>query len=134
MDDRFFLDEEFDADIDLTPLIDVVFMLLIFFFMATTFLKPVVEVNLARAASAVSTSERPEQTLITITRDGLIYHDEVLLSREDLPAFMGDLPDARINLYVDQDAPFEAFMAVLDQARLNGREDLAITTLPKEND
>ena len=37
MDEPKFLDDDFDADIDLTPLIDVVFMLLLFFILASTF-------------------------------------------------------------------------------------------------
>ena len=44
MEEPKFLDDDFGADIDLTPLIDVVFMLLLFFILAATFSAPVLKV------------------------------------------------------------------------------------------
>ncbi|MBN1269011.1 MAG: biopolymer transporter ExbD [Kiritimatiellae bacterium] len=130
MDDRFFLDREFDADIDLTPLIDVVFMLLVFFFTATTFIKPVIEVNLPAAGSAEA-AEPGDEMILTITAEGAILHNGQTLAGEDLPALMRRDSGQRLNLHVDRAAPFESFVTVLDEARLNGRENVAITALPR---
>ena len=131
MDDRFLLDREFDAEIDLTPLIDVVFMLLVFFFMASTFIRPVMEVNLPAAGSARAAAEQGDEIILTITAEGAILHDGRALAAADLPALMRRDRGQRLNLHVDRAAPFEAFVTVLDEARLNGREDLAITALPR---
>jgi hypothetical protein len=48
MEEPRFLESDFDADVDLTPLIDVVFMLLLFFILVATFSQPVLEVALRR--------------------------------------------------------------------------------------
>ena len=54
MEETQFLDDDFDADIDLTPLIDVVFMLLLFFILAASFSQPVLQVALPAAGTADS--------------------------------------------------------------------------------
>ena len=127
----FSLDKEFDEEIDLTPLIDVVFILLIFFFITSTFIRPSLPVNLAKAASAAASAERKEQLVITIDADGVLFNDGVTLAREDIPALITSNPDLGINLFVDRAAPFEAFLSVIDEARLLNREDISITTLPE---
>ncbi len=129
--DEFSLDAEFDEEIDLTPLIDVVFILLIFFFVTSTFIRPSLPVNLAKAASAAASAERKEQLVISIDANGVLFNNEVTLIREDIPALLNANPDLGINLFVDRDAPFEAFLSVIDEARLLNREDISITTLPE---
>ena len=130
MMEDFSLDKEFDEEIDLTPLIDVVFILLIFFFITSTFIRPSLPVNLAKAASAAASTERREQLVITIDADGGLFNDGASLARDDLPALIQANPGLGINLFVDRAAPFESFLAVIDEARLLDREDLSITTLP----
>ena len=129
--DEFSLDAEFDEEIDLTPLIDVVFILLIFFFITSTFIRPSLPVNLAKAASAAASAERKEQLVISIDADGVLFNDGMTLAREDVPALLNANPELGINLFVDRAAPFEAFLAVIDEARLLDREDISITTLPE---
>ena len=128
--EEFSLDKEFDAEIDLTPLIDVVFILLIFFFITSTFIQPSLPVNLAKAASAAASAERKEQLVITIDAAGSFFYDGVLVARENIPAVLQLSPELGINLFVDRAAPFESFLAVIDEARLLGRDDVSITTLP----
>jgi biopolymer transport protein ExbD len=126
----FSLDKEFDEEIDLTPLIDVVFILLIFFFVTSTFIRPSLPVNLAKAASAAASAERKEQLVITINAQGALFNGSAPLSREEIPALLEANPEKGINLFVDRAAPFESFLAVVDEARLLKREDISITTLP----
>lgn len=126
----FSLDKEFDEEIDLTPLIDVVFILLIFFFVTSTFIRPSLPVNLAKAASAAASAERKEQLVITIDANGTLFHEGIVLIREELPELIRANPDRGINLFVDRAAPFESFLSVIDETRLMGRDDVSITTLP----
>ena len=130
MIEDFSLDKEFDEEIDLTPLIDVVFILLIFFFITSTFIQPSLPVNLAKAASAAASAERKEQLVITIDKDGTLFHDGMVLTKEELPGLIRVNPDLGLNLFVDREAPFEAFLSVIDETRLQGRDDVSITTLP----
>jgi len=127
----FSLDKEFDEEIDLTPLMDVVFILLLFFFITSTLIHPSLPVNLAKAASATVSAERKEPLVITIDSAGDLFYDGVLLTREKIPALLKENPELSINLWVDRAAPFEAFLSVVDEARLLDRDDLSITTLPE---
>lgn len=127
----FSLDREFDEEIDLTPLIDVVFILLIFFFISSTFIRPSIPVDLAKAASAAASAERQEQLVISIDAKGALFHEGEPLASEEVSALLETNPDIGMNLFVDRAAPFEAFLAVLDEARLLNREDVSITTLPE---
>ncbi len=128
--EEFSLDRDFDEEIDLTPLIDVVFILLIFFFITSTFIQPSLPVNLAKAASASASAERKEQLVITIDAEGSLFHDGMIMTRAEIPALIRANPELGINLFVDRSAPFESFLSVIDETRLLGREDVSITTLP----
>ena len=130
MFEHFSLDDEFDAEIDLTPLVDTIFILLIFFVLTTTFIRPSLPVNLAKAASAAVAAERKEQLVITIDAQGALFNGSKPLAREAIPALLAANPEKGINLFVDRAAPFESFLAVVDEARLLHREDISITTLP----
>jgi len=130
MIEDFSLDKEFDEEIDLTPLIDVVFILLIFFFITSTFIRPALPVNLAKASSAVAAAERKEQLVLSIDAQGGIFYGNRSLSRTEVSGLIQEHPEHGINLFVDRAAPFEAFLAVVDEARRLNREDLSITTLP----
>lgn len=130
MIEDFSLDREFDEEIDLTPLIDVVFILLIFFFITSTFIQPSLPVDLAKAESASASAEREEQLVITINADGTFFHEGVVMLREEIPQLIRANPELGINLFVDRAAPFESFLSVIDETRLLGRDDVSITTLP----
>lgn len=130
----FSLDKEFDEEIDLTPLIDVVFILLVFFFITSTFIRPSLPVNLAKSASAAAAAERREQLVFTIDADGAVFHDGREVMQDDIPELIRANPELGINLFVDRAAPFEAFLSVLDEARLLDREDVSITTLPADRE
>lgn len=120
-------EEEPEATLDLTPLIDTVFMLLIFFIMATTFSKPVLEVALAKANSASTQEAAKEKLVVTITADGGILFDDEPVSEQDAASRMEPLPrEAPIVFNVDKGAPFGLFVMVLDVAKQQQRSEFVI--------
>lgn len=106
-----------DAGIDLTPLIDVVFMLLVFFIMTTTFSRPVLDIILPKSETAENPSNRPKELLIGVKADGSLHHNDKPVSKEELPALLDSMPESLLNLHVDEKAPFEAFVGVVDIVR-----------------
>ena len=68
--------------------------------------------------------------MITITADGMLLYEGVPLARENISSLFRLNPEIGINLFVDRAAPFESFLSVIDEARLLGRDDVSITTLP----
>ena len=127
MNSSFSFDDGPDVSIDLTPLIDTVFMLLIFFIMATSFSKPVLEVALQEAKGAVVQEQQREPLTITITKEGRIVCNDQELAVEDMDAFMAARPKEEGLLFrVDKGAPFGVFVATLDAAKKYGKENFAI--------
>ena len=120
-------EEDPDVSLDLTPLIDTVFMLLIFFIMATTFSKPVLEVALAKADSAGAREIEKEKLTVTITQEGHILFDDVNVEPEEVAARMEPLPRGAFIIFnVDKGAPFGVFVQVLDAAKGQQRSEFVI--------
>ena len=122
------LNEEFDDSIDLTPMLDVVFQLLIFFIMATTFTRPVLDVMLPASETSGLPSPGRQELLVVIDENGHVFHEGKEVPRQGLDALMELSPELPLNFHVDEHAPFEAFIAVLDKAKSKGRENFVITT------
>ncbi len=120
--------DEIDVQLDMTPLIDVVFMLLIFFFLAGTFTKPVLEFLLPHAKTAeVSAQSRERELLVQIDMHGVVHHDGRTYETDDIAELVARSPDTRMNLHVDARAPFAPFLKVVDEARAIGRDNIVIT-------
>lgn len=118
--------------INITSLIDVMFLLLIFFMVSSVFRDTIgMDITLPAASTASEQQEAPYA--IFITSDGSITFDEQEgLSLEGLEAALKELlakePDARMALTADGRAAYEDFIAVIDIARKSGGERLIIHT------
>ena len=88
MEEAKFLDDDFDADIDLTPLIDVVFLLLLFFILAATFSAPVMQVALPAAGTAERVADDASRLVLSIDAGGSLYHLDAPISAADVPETM----------------------------------------------
>ena len=127
MDEPKVLDDDFDADIDLTPLIDVVFMLLLFFILASTFSAPVLKVALPAARTAGRTADDPARLVLSIDAGGTLYHLKTPVSVEAIPGLLAAGAEGAVELRVDRAAPFDAFIGAMDQLRGCGRSNVLIT-------
>lgn len=133
MNNYLSFEEEPEASLDLTPLIDTVFMLLIFFIMATTFSKPVLEVALAKADSASAREAVKDKLVVTITAEGTVLFDDEPVGEAEAATRMAPLPrEAPIVFNVDKDAPFGLFVRILDVAKGQRRSDFVINAGPPE--
>ena len=124
---NFGLEEE--PSIDLTPLIDTIFMLLIFFIMTTTFSRPVLDIILPASSEAEASAEKREQ-VISIKADGSLHYEGRMIDRSEVDAILAERPEALLNLHVDQKAPFEAFVEVVDIAKVRKGGRFVISTQP----
>ncbi|MDR0499218.1 MAG: biopolymer transporter ExbD [Holophagales bacterium] len=122
-------EDDLDASLDLTPLIDTVFILLLFFILTTTFSKPMLEVLLAKADSASVKELIQEKLTITITEDGRVFFEGDATAPEEIAARMEKLPiDATIVFNVDKESHFGLFVQILDTAKSQGRSNFLINT------
>ena len=110
--------------VDITPLIDVVFLMLIFFMVSTTFDKQTqLRVELPSASTNETAEEPPEKLEITIDAKGQFYVNERELIKHDaetLRRTMQKIADGRADLPIvvsgDRQAPLQSMMTVLDVA------------------
>ena len=119
------------SEIDISPLIDVVFILLIFFIVTTVFVEETgVEVQKPRAASQQDLERN--SILIGVTRSGQVYYGgrEIGVSgvRPVVSRLLKQDPMPVI-IQADRDAPTEATISVLDEARLGGAPNVFVSTL-----
>ncbi len=126
--------------VDMTPLIDVVFLLLIFFMVSTTFDKQTqLKVDLPQASAAPEEQEEQKVIEIVVDRQGhyylndqeLVSHDLETLERALKKAADGKL-DTPIRVTSDRQAPFQAVITVMDAAGRLGMDHLSFLTRAPE--
>lgn len=123
-----------EDSLDLTSLIDVIFLLLTFFILAATFTSPAMNVELAKAKNLSSTQTQTERLTFSIDADGILYHDQAIISEEELKIILSRYDsDIPLIFNVDQKAPFESFLLVLDEAKSQGKQKFLINGQPKIN-
>lgn len=127
----FDLDEE--PGLDMTPLIDVIFMLLVFFIMTTTFSRPVLDIVLPSADTARDPRRESAEMILSIKADGTVLHEDQVLDKAELNALLGTRKEEMLNMFVDEKAPFEAFVGVVDLARKQREGRFVISTRSTQN-
>ena len=123
------------ALINVTSLIDVVFLLLIFFVVTSTFLeRPGLDLSLPSARSA-EVAAREEATVV-VTSDGEMQVDGVAVGEVELEAALeeaiGRRESKRVILEVDERVPHGRVVRVMDAARSAGAAGLVVATRPRE--
>lgn len=118
--------------INLASLIDVMFLLLIFFMVSTVFRNSAgIDITLPTAASSAEQHEAPYEIFIQDS-GAITFRDTPGITLEGLEAEMKALlqqePDARLALSADEKADYKSFIAVIDLARRVGGEKLIIRT------
>lgn len=118
--------------INLASLIDVMFLLLIFFMVSTVF-RNNAGIDIALPAATTSAEQQVAPHEIFIQGSGAItFRDRPGITLEALEAEMRALlqqePDARLALSADESADYKSFIAVIDLARRVGGEKLIIRT------
>ena len=126
-----------EVEVNLTPLIDVVFLLLIFFMISTQF-KPAAELDLdlPTAAAALSTGDT-QSVLVTVTRTGQYAVDQVRLPASTEASLMAALQETAhletkgVRLEADAGASHQSVVSVLSVlSRLNVAQ-VAIVSVPE---
>ena len=123
------------ADINLTPLIDVVFLLLIFFMVSTTFDRDSELSIELPAASAEAQNRRPDSIEVDVDAQGRIYvNGRQLLNtqsktlRRALEIAAGEIESPPIIVNADAKTPHQAVVQIMDAARNLGFVRLTFAT------
>ncbi|MFQ5670399.1 MAG: ExbD/TolR family protein [Acidobacteriota bacterium] len=128
----FPLPKRAEPRIDLSPLIDVVFQLLIFFVVTTTFLSDTgIPLDLPEAQSGQEAESRREMS-VRISADGAIHFEGKLVSLADLETLMRKAikksPQEPVTIYGDGEVDYETIVQVMDVARRSEAPGIVLAT------
>ncbi len=122
------------ADINVTPMVDVMLVLLIIFMVITPMLSKGVSVDMYRARNPIpmQAADKSDAITIAVTKDGKTYLNTTQTPPEDLPAKVKDLLSNRIDKQVfvrsDSRARYERVVDVVDNLRAAGVDNLGLLT------
>ncbi|MDO5532624.1 biopolymer transporter ExbD [Sutterella sp.] len=128
----------FRDELDMTPLIDVVFILLLFFVIAASFTVRGLDVELPPAKATRAITGKIIE--IRLLENGSFIVDDVPVTREDLPYRVHDLvrllksEPGQLVLVAAPKAPVEALVFLVDQVRRNGGEKLMVAAVAPQGD
>lgn len=125
--------DDFEDDLhpDLTPLIDVIFMLVIFFIMTMTFAIPTIDFTLPSSSTAQS-GDQHQSITISVSRDGEYTYDNRHITRDELIGMLQSNGEAVLQLEIAHDAPVQHMVDVADLVREYGSGHLSVAAVPKE--
>ena len=118
------------SEINVTPLVDVMLVLLIIMMIVAPMLQKGVDVRLPTAAHRVDKPDTQDQVVVGITANGQMHLNSLALSDDELPDRAREaLETARekiVYLKADQDAQYGRVMAAMDALREAGIEDIGL--------
>ena len=118
-----------EPGIDLTPMLDVVFIMLIFFIVTATFIKESgIEVNQPSAVTAVK--QEHANILVAIDAHGNVWIDrrqvDVRAVRPNIQRLHAENPQGSVIIQADRESRTEVLVKVMDAARAAGVEHIAL--------
>ena len=108
--------------IELSPLIDCIFQLLIFFMLSSTFLTPAIQLTLPSATAGTSQNEL--EIIITLSESGDVYLNKMPTSlialESELKRLLEKSEKKSVTIRGDENMPYSAFLDALDIAKRSG--------------
>ena len=117
------------ADINITPLVDVVLVLLLIFMLTAPVLQSGIEVAVPQTRTVNQLTE--ERTVVSIDHEQRVFLQDKPVNLNELPALLrtkGDPSKKVIYLRADQKVPFGAFASVMDAVKQAGITNISIVT------
>ncbi len=127
--------DDFVADINVTPLVDVMLVLLIIFMVTAPMMTEGLEVNLPKVEVSETLPADHEHVMLTVRSDGSVFLDEYETAAEELPSLLNVhvvAPGRRLFIRADQHVPYGVFMNIMGKIRKAGIRDVGLVTLPAE--
>jgi len=119
------------SHLDIAPLIDIVFLLLVFFMLTSTFIRPeAIELELPESSSANTVGTTPITVALNPTGELTLNGD--LITLEELPTLIPPLlkqhSDAPVTLKSDAETQIQTLLKVMDEIRKAGSTNIALAT------
>jgi biopolymer transport protein TolR len=122
------------AEINITPLVDVVLVLLLIFMLTAPVLQSGIDVAIPKTRSVSQLTE--QHLVVTIDKDQNVFLEDKPVNVNELPAKLKSGvtgPHSIVYVRSDQRVPFGAFASVMDAIKLAGITNISIVTRPIEH-
>ncbi len=118
------------ADINITPLVDVVLVLLLIFMVTAPVLQSGIEVAVPQTRTVNQAVE--QRRVLTLDKNQNVFLDDKPVNVHDLAGILSHGQNAKETVYVraDQRVPFGAFASVMDAVKQAGISNISIVTQP----
>jgi biopolymer transport protein ExbD len=122
------------ADINVTPMVDVMLVMLIIFMVITPMLSKGVSVDMAKAKNPIpmQAADKSDAIVCAVTRDGKTWLNTQQMNPEEMPQRVKDMLTNRLDKTVfvkaDQRARYERVVDVVDNLRAAGVDNLGLLT------
>lgn len=118
-----------NLELNIAPLIDMVFILLIFFLVTTSFVKET-GVDISRPTASTAVGKTKTTILIGVTKDNTIHIDrrrvDVRAVRANVERALAENPEGSVVIVADKDSRTGLVITVMDACKLAGAPDVAI--------
>ena len=122
------------AEINITPLVDVVLVLLVIFMLTAPVLQSGIQVNVPKTKTVREITQ--QRTVVTIDKDQQVFLNDKPINLNDLPDILRqqntDTTNQVIYLRADAQIPFGVFATVMDAVKQAGITNISIVTQPLE--
>lgn len=123
------------ADINVTPMVDVMLVLLVIFIITAPLFTHSIKLDLPNAQAAAA-PEKPETISLSINGDGNIFWNNDQIDQKDLAARLADAaqknPQPELQLRADKSTRYEIIAQVMSAAQTNGMTKMGFVTEAKE--
>jgi biopolymer transport protein ExbD len=123
------------ADINVTPMVDVMLVLLVIFIITAPLFTHAIKLDLPNAQSAAA-PEKPETISVSINAEGAIFWNNDVIQQKDLGARLAAAaqkkPQPELQLRADKSTRYEVIAQVMSAAQTNGLTKLGFVTDAKE--
>jgi biopolymer transport protein ExbD len=120
------------SDINVTPLVDVMLVLLIIMMLVAPLLQQGVSVKLPTAANTVDKPETQDQTVVAIGKNKELYVNAKPVTEQELATRINEILENKkekvVLIKADEEVEYSAVMAAMDQLRQAGIEDIGLIT------
>ncbi|MCK5768749.1 ExbD/TolR family protein [Algiphilus sp.] len=129
MRSRYSATQQEEADVNMTPMLDIVFIMLIFFIVTTSFVKET-GIEVIRPSAETAEQQQKANILIGIRENGEIWIDrrqvELQAVRANVERMLAENPEAGVVVVSDKGASTGVLIDAMDQARLAGASNISI--------
>src|SRR5262245_23804205 len=124
------------SDINVTPLVDVMLVLLIIMMLVAPMLEQGVQVKLPKASNATAKPQSQDQTIVAIGANRAMYVNAKPIPEAELATRINEIFETKsageriVIIRADEEVEYGAVMAAMDQLRIAGVEDIGLITEP----